>query len=76
MVQALIPSPTAVSSTISWEKLPDDFLLPDDPVDNINQPTLAAALTDSLFNTGKLSENSLTTTNYGICARLDGKFVA
>jgi len=75
MVQALIPSPTAVSSTISWEKLPDDFLLPDDPVDNINQPTLAAALTDSLFNAGKLSENSLTTTNYGICARLDGKFV-
>ena len=58
MVQALIPSPAAVSSTISWEKLPDDFLLPDDPVDNIHQPTLAAALTDSLFNAGKLSENS------------------
>ena len=26
---------------ITWEKLPDDFVLPDDPVDGINQPTLA-----------------------------------
>ncbi|MGV0105816.1 hypothetical protein NSTCB13_04577 [Nostoc sp. DSM 114160] len=30
---------------ITWEKLPDDYKLPDDPVDNINQPALAAALT-------------------------------
>ena len=75
MVSTLISSTSAVSYTISWEKLPDDFILPDDPVDNINQPTLAAALTDSLFNAGRLPENSLTTTNYGICARLDQKFV-
>jgi hypothetical protein len=75
MVQTLISPISAISYTISWEKLPDDFLLPDDPVDNINQPTLAAALTDSLFTAGKLPENSLTTTNYGICAKLDGKFV-
>ena len=27
---------------IRWEKLPDDFVLPDDPVDNIAQPALAA----------------------------------
>ena len=33
---------------ITWEKLPDDYKLPDDPVDNINQPALAAALTESL----------------------------
>jgi hypothetical protein len=29
---------------ITWEKLPDDFVLDDEPVDNINQPSLAAAL--------------------------------
>jgi hypothetical protein len=53
---------------ITWEELPDDYKLPDDPVDNINQPTLAAALTESLQLAGKISNNALTTTNYGICA--------
>jgi Uma2 family endonuclease len=60
---------------ITWEKLPDDYKLPDDPVDNINQPTLAAALTESLQIAGKIPENTLTTTNYGICATLNGKVV-
>lgn len=33
--------------TVTWEKLPDGFVLPDDPVENIQQPYLAAALTDA-----------------------------
>ncbi len=33
---------------VTWEKLPEDFVLPDDPVENILQPALAAALTDAL----------------------------
>ena len=28
---------------ILWEKLPDDYNLSNDPVDNINQPPLAGA---------------------------------
>jgi Uma2 family endonuclease len=60
---------------ITWEKLPDDYKLPDDPVDNINQPALAAALTESLQLAGKISVNALTPTNYGICATLNGKMV-
>ncbi|WP_287726970.1 hypothetical protein [Microcystis sp. M061S2] len=32
------------STIITWEKLPDDFILPDEPVDNNLQPLLAAAL--------------------------------
>ncbi len=60
---------------ITWEKLPDDFVLPDDPVDNINQPALAAALTESLELAGKLPANALTPTNYGICATVNGKIV-
>ncbi|WP_414755186.1 Uma2 family endonuclease [Anabaena sp. CCY 9910] len=60
---------------ITWEKLPDDYKLPDEPVDNINQPFLAAALTQSLELAGKLPANSLTPTNYGICATLNGKTV-
>ncbi|KPQ37571.1 MAG: putative restriction endonuclease [Phormidesmis priestleyi Ana] len=66
----LAPKPEIV-----WEKLPEDFVLPDDPVDNINQPALAAALTDSLFLAGYLSQLAATTTNYGICAKVDGKTV-
>ncbi|RMG14930.1 MAG: Uma2 family endonuclease [Cyanobacteria bacterium J055] len=64
------------NTKITWEKLPDDFVLPDDPVDNITQPLLATALTDSFAVAGKLSETTLTPTNYAICATLDGKFVA
>ncbi|MEH1943528.1 MAG: Uma2 family endonuclease [Nostoc sp.] len=60
---------------ITWEKLPDDYKLPDDPVDNINQPALAAALTESLQLAEKISANALTTTNYGICATLNNKMV-
>jgi Uma2 family endonuclease len=60
---------------ITWEKLPDDYVLPDTPVDNINQPPLAAALTESLEVSGRLPENALTPTNYGICATMNGKIV-
>lgn len=66
---------TSPRYSITWEKLPDDFVLPDDPVDNINQPALAAALTEGLQLAAKLPESALTATNYGICATFNGKIV-
>ncbi|MGG6266758.1 Uma2 family endonuclease [Leptolyngbya sp. AN03gr2] len=63
------------SPIVTWEKLPADYVLPNDPVDNITQPMLAMALTDSLAQAGKLSETTLTPTNYGICATIDSKIV-
>ncbi len=60
---------------VTWEKLPDDFVLDDEPVDNINQPSLAAALTESLHLAGRLPDTALTPTNYGICATVDGQLV-
>jgi Uma2 family endonuclease len=66
---------TTAEFQVTWEKLPDDFLLEDDPVDNINQPSLAAALTESLEVAGLLPANALTTTNYGICATVNGQTV-
>jgi Uma2 family endonuclease len=60
---------------ITWEKLPDDFVLDDEPVDNINQPALAAALTESLELAGLMPETAIATTNYGICATVNGKIV-
>ena len=44
-------------------------------MDNINQPLLAAALTESLDNACKLPANALVTTNYGICATVNNKIV-
>jgi len=66
---------TTPNYQILWEKLPDDYILPNDPVDNINQPSLAAALTESLQLSGRLPETALTATNYGICATVNGKIV-
>jgi hypothetical protein len=63
------------SPVITWELLPDDFVLPDDPVGNIDQPALAAALTESLELAGRLPQQTLVMTHYGICATLDGKVV-
>lgn len=60
---------------VTWETLPDDYVLPNDPVDNINQPFLAAALTESLQLAERLLETALTPTNYGICATLNGRLV-
>jgi hypothetical protein len=72
----VFPMVVSVSTTkITWELLPEDFVLDDEPVDNVNQPSLAAALTESLELAGKLPETALATTNYGICATVNGKFV-
>lgn len=60
---------------ITWEKLPDDFILPDDPVDNNLQPLLAAALRESLELAGLVLESMLIATNFGICATVNEKTV-
>ena len=68
-------STSTIKYEITWEKLPDDFVLDNEPVDNINQPSLAAALTESLEINHKLPPNALASTNYGICATLNQKIV-
>jgi Uma2 family endonuclease len=60
---------------ITWEALPDDFELEDDPVDNIGQPVLAAALTESLEISGFIQPQMLIASNFGLCATLNGEFV-
>jgi Uma2 family endonuclease len=66
------PLAPLVAIEVGWEQLPDDYPIPDDPVDNINQPMLAAALTDALRIANYLSDQSLTPTNYPICATYNG----
>lgn len=60
---------------ITWEKLPDNFLLPDDPVENLTHPLLAAALTEILGLAGLVGIYQLVASNYGICATVNGKTV-
>ncbi len=60
---------------ITWELLPEDFILDDEPVDNVNQPPIAAVLTESLELAGRLPSTALVTTNYGICATVNDKIV-
>jgi Uma2 family endonuclease len=72
---AIAPNPNTNKPVITWEKLPDGYPIPDDPVDNINQPPIAAALTDSLNQSGHLTPPALATTDYGLCATVNGKTI-
>ena len=56
---------------ITWELLPPDYPLPDDPVDNMLQPLLAAALREALELAGLVSASMIIATNFGICTRID-----
>jgi Uma2 family endonuclease len=71
----LATSPTKKAPTITWEPLPADFLLPDDPVENIQQPAIAAALTDALGAVGYISPEMLITTNMALVATVNAKII-
>ena len=61
--------------TVTWEALPADFVLPDDPVENIQQPPLAAALTDALGANGRIQPEMLIGSNFGLVATVNKKLV-
>lgn len=68
-------SATSRAVTITWDPLPADYLLPDEPVDNLSQPLLAAALREALELAGLITPDMLIATNFGICATVAGKTV-
>jgi hypothetical protein len=74
MTQAQI-NISKIFPTIQWEKLPDDFPLPDDPVENIYHPLLASALREILEIAGLITASMLIASNFGICATVEGKIV-
>ena len=67
--------PTKIEPTITWEALPTDFVLPDDPVENIQQPTLAVALTDSLGAAKLIQSDMLIGSNFGLVAAVNNKII-
>lgn len=68
-------TPSTQIPKISWDKLPDDFVLPDDPVENIQQPFLAAALTEALGAAGLITPEMLLASNFGLVATINDKTV-
>jgi Uma2 family endonuclease len=60
---------------VTWEPLPDDYILPDDPVENNQQPLLAAALSDALGANGYLKPETLVASNFGLVANIKKKIV-
>jgi Uma2 family endonuclease len=60
---------------ITWEALPADFVLSNDPVENIQQPPLAAALTDALGANGCIQPEMLMGSNFGLVATINKKIV-
>jgi Uma2 family endonuclease len=60
---------------ITWDPLPADFVLPDDPVENIQQSFLAAALTDALEASDRLAPDMLIASNFGLVATVNQKTI-
>lgn len=58
---------------ITWKKLPDDFILENQPLQNIDQSLLAAALREILEIAGLILEGTLVAANVAICATLNNK---
>lgn len=67
-------SPTEL--VISWEALPKDFQLEDEPVENTGQPLLAGALRESLEISGFIQPQMLIASNFGLCATVNEQFIA
>lgn len=67
--------PRATTPTITWEALPADFILPDDPVENLQQPLLAAALTDALGAANRIQPTMLIVSNFGLVATVNKKVI-
>lgn len=69
-----IPS-SKTEPIVTWEALPDDFVLPNDPVENNQQPALAAALTDALGANERIQPEMLIVSNFGLVATVKKKLV-
>ena len=60
---------------ITWPLLPDDFILPDDPVENIEHPLIANGLRQSLVDSLELTQDALIVSNFALCAAVDDRTI-
>ncbi|PSB24541.1 Uma2 family endonuclease [Stenomitos frigidus] len=73
----ITPTPARPAETlvITWEPLPDDVPLEDEPVENTGQPLLAGALREALELAGFIQPEMLIASNFGLCATVNGDLV-
>ncbi len=67
--------PKLQTPTVTWDILPDTYRLPDDPVENIQQPLLAAGLLDALGSNDRIPSRSLIASNFALVATVNEKTV-
>jgi Putative restriction endonuclease len=60
---------------VTWEPLPKDFQLEDEPVENDGQPLISGALRESLELSGFIQPQMLIVSNFGLCATIDDRMV-
>jgi len=65
------PVPKMATLTVTWEKLPDDFQLEEQPVENTGQPLIAGALREILELMGYIQPGMLIASNLGLCATVN-----
>jgi Putative restriction endonuclease len=58
--------------TVTWEKLPDDVPLEEEPVENTGQPLIAGALRETLELIGFIQPEMLIASNFALCATING----
>lgn len=61
------------SFTVTWDSLPKDYPLPEEPVENIGQPLIAGALREALELAERIQPGQLIASNLGICATVNGE---
>ncbi len=69
------PVPKMATLTVTWEKLPDDFQLEEEPVENTGQPLIAGALREILELMGYIKPEMLIASNFGLCATVNSELV-
>jgi hypothetical protein len=75
MATQLDKTKSANKLVITWEALPQDFQLEDEPVENTSQPILAGALRESLEISGFIQPQMLIASNFGLCATINGQLI-
>ena len=60
---------------ITWPLLPDDFILPDDPVENIEHPLISNGLRQSVVDSPELMQDALIVSNFALCAAVDDRTI-
>ena len=73
--KTLSNNPSFSEPKIIWELLPQDYILPDEPVESILQPLLAGALTEALELAGLITANMMIATNMALTTKIDSQTV-